>query len=879
MKMIFVLLRGYAIKNRKKFLIMIFAISVSTTIIFGTTIARLSQSKYVSDEIYKQSPSYQIEVGNISEEDFETIIKDNNVKSSVLRKYYGNFSYNEKFYVLEEYNKVSFEKLKHTLNNGRFPKQKDEIMISNNLFKELKSQNKLKLIDTHSHKKEYEVELSYSKEYIDNLKEHQIFNQTHKFKIVGTYNMTSIMENSSEGIGIYVYKDFEYPEELTTYNGFIDLKTGFKNVQTEIDKLSIKLDSGELNIKSNKTLATAKEDSQSALGGFDLFDTGTIVASICIIFNVFNIMMKELVQEIGLLRVVGMSKRQSLFIFMLKNILVLLVGSLIGFLGGYLLAEVMIKYFNLTSGFIDVSDAPIYVSKSAVFKTLKLTISMLLISTILPILITLKSYPVNMMSGRLRNPINIFDEIFNKIKIYGKLKILGLNFLKKIRNLSKLERKLFFRDNVDWNIALNNSKRNSIYILTTAIIVGMAGLYGVRQFITSQQVSSIGDPLLQRLGDYSIDLSYNGISKLDDSLISQQDLDNISSIDGVSDVYKFNSTTAYAKIKTKDLSSAYRKNLSIKDDNREIEMKFDFIGLNKDALSKYDSFLDSGQLYKKNNNVIEAVVSNYFLDQTYTHSQQKYSEKLKIGDTLKFKVLSEENGVKKYNNIEIKIVGFLSEEWFTKGTYTNSQTPDIIVDSSDYKKITGDNNFSQVKIKVEEQDLENIKLSIENILKDKKYIKYSDKNTINQEQGSLAWQTIIRNIVNSAMLSITALINIVFSVVTSITMRKKELGLMRAIGLSIKDLKRILMYEGLIYGVISSTVGVLFILYKGISWVHLLKMTAKFQGIPYEGPLFIFPVIPTLVFILSTIIISLISVTFTFKIINKYSIVNQIREN
>ncbi|HGS8881886.1 TPA: ABC transporter permease, partial [Clostridioides difficile] len=763
--------------------------------------------------------------------------------------------------------------------NGRFPKQKDEIMISNNLFKELKSQNKLKLIDTHSHKKEYEVELSYSKEYIDNLKEHQIVNQTHKFKIVGTYNMTSIMENSSEGIGIYVYKDFEYPEQLTTYNGFIDLKTGFKNVQTEIDKLSIKLDSGELNIKSNKTLATAKEDSQSALGGFDLFDTGTIVASICIIFNVFNIMMKELVQEIGLLRVVGMSKRQSLFIFMLKNILVLLVGSLIGFLGGYLLAEVMIKYFNLTSGFIDVSDAPIYVSKSAVFKTLKLTISMLLISTILPILITLKSYPVNMMSGRLRNPINIFDEIFNKIKIYGKLKILGLNFLKKVRNLSKLERKLFFRDNVDWNIALNNSKRNSIYILTTAIIVGMAGLYGVRQFITSQQVSSIGDPLLQRLGDYSIDLSYNGISKLDDSLISQQDLDNISSIDGVSDVYKFNSTTAYAKIKTKDLSSAYRKNLSIKDDNREIEMKFDFIGLNKDALSKYDSFLDSGQLYKKNNNVIEAVVSNYFLDQTYTHSQQKYSEKLKIGDTLKFKVLSEENGVKKYNNIEIKIVGFLSEEWFTKGTYTNSQTPDIIVDSSDYKKITGDNNFSQVKIKVEEQDLENIKLSIENILKDKKYIKYSDKNTINQEQGSLAWQTIIRNIVNSAMLSITALTNIVFSVVTSITMRKKELGLMRAIGLSIKDLKRVLMYEGLIYGVISSTVGVLFILYKGISWVHLLKMTAKFQGIPYEGPLFIFPVIPTLVFILSTIIISLISVTFTFKIINKYSIVNQIREN
>lgn len=408
MKMIFTLLRGYAIKNIKKFSIMVFAIAVSTTIIFGTTVARLSQSKYVSDEIYKQSPSYQIEVGNISKEDFETIIKDDNVKNSVLRKYYGDFSYNEQFYVLEEYSETSFKKLKHTLNSGRFPKQKDEIIISNNLFKELELQNKLNIINTELGKKEYEVELSYSKEYIDSSNEHQIFNQVHKFKIVGTYNMTDIMEKSSEGNGIYVYKDFEYPKELVTYNGFIDLKTGFKNLQTEIDKLSLKLDSGELNMQSNKALAAAKEDSQSALGGFDLFDTGTIVASICIIFNVFNIMMKELVQEIGLLRVIGMSKKQSLLIFMLKNTLVLLLGSLIGFFGGYVLAEVMIKYFNLTSGFINVSNAPIYISKGAIFKTLKLTTSVLVISTILPIIITLKSYPINMMSGRLRNPFNVF---------------------------------------------------------------------------------------------------------------------------------------------------------------------------------------------------------------------------------------------------------------------------------------------------------------------------------------------------------------------------------------------------------------------------------------------------------------------------------------
>ncbi|MGL5378587.1 ABC transporter permease [Clostridium sp.] len=450
--------------------------------------------------------------------------------------------------------------------------------------------------------------------------------------------------------------------------------------------------------------------------------------------------------------------------------------------------------------------------------------------------------------------------------------IIKIAKLVKVKNIS-------FKNNIVVNLALSNSKRNSIYILTTAIIVGMAGLYGVQQFITSEQGDSIGDPLLQRLGDYNIDLTYKGISKSDESLISQNDLDNISYLPGVSDIYTFNSTTSYTKMKTKDLSKSYKKNLSIKEDDREVEMKFDFIGLNKEALAENSSFLESGQLYNQDNDVIEAVVSNYFLDQTYTHSQQRYSEGLKVGDKLKFKVLSDENGVKKYNDIEIKIVGFLSTEWFTKGTYTNSQTPDIIIDTNDYKKITGDNNFSQVKIKAENQELENIKSSAKTMFKDKKYIKYSDKETIDQEQGTLVWQIVVRNIVNSAMLSITALINIVFSIVTSISMRKKELGVMRAIGLSIKDLKKILICEGLIYGIVSSIVGVLFILYKGASWVHLLKMTAKFQGIPYDGPLFIFPVIPTVLFILITMTISLISVIFTFRSINKYSIVDQIREN
>lgn len=163
MKIVCTLLRGYIIKNFKKFLIMMFTIAVSTTIIFGSMVARISQSKYTMDEIYKQSPSYQIEVGNMVPKDFETIKKDYNIKNCITKKYFGNVTQNNKLYFLEEFNNDAFKKLKHTLLSGRFPQKKDEIIISKDLFKSLKSDGKMTLVDSNSNAQlQYQIELFFS---------------------------------------------------------------------------------------------------------------------------------------------------------------------------------------------------------------------------------------------------------------------------------------------------------------------------------------------------------------------------------------------------------------------------------------------------------------------------------------------------------------------------------------------------------------------------------------------------------------------------------------------------------------------------------------------------------------------------------------------
>lgn len=876
MKMIFTLLRGYVVKNFKKILIMIFAIAVSTTIIFGSTVARISQSKYTMDEIYRQSPSYQIEVGNMTPKDFETIKKDDNVKSCIIKKYFGQITQYDKLYFLEEFNNDAFKKLKHTLLNGRFPQKNDEIIISDDLFKSLKADKKINSVDSNSD--EYYVYFRYTKDYLNKNDEHEMIDEKYKFKIVGTYKMTKIMNLVLDGQGIYVYKDFKYPKEVVTYNGLVDLKSGFKNVQEKIDELSLKLDSGQLNMQTNRALDMAISESGES-SSFNMFDTGIIIASAFIIFNVFNIMMKEMIGEIGLMRVVGMSKNQSLAIFILKNLLVLILGSLIGFFGGYLLAQAMIKYLTLTGNSIDSSNAPIYISSHMISKTLKITISILIVSTIVPIVTTLKSYPVSMMSGKLRSPFNVIDDVLDKLKVYRKLKLFLLN---KYKNKHKSKTLIIKMNNMKANIAINNSKRSAMYILSTAAVVGMAGLYGVMYFITADDGLDIGSPQLQSLGNYNISLNYTGASNSSDTGISKEDLKKITSIKGVDSIYTFATDFGYTKLNTSDLSDSFRKSLSINNKDKEQEMKFDIIGLNSEGLHSLESdhkgIIESGRIYKKNDKVVEAVVYNNYFDQGYSGDQQKFNEKLKLGDILTVKIPAEINGKLQYKPVNIKIVGFLSPKWFTVGTYTLSTVPDILIDSDEYAKIANNNNFSKVKIKANKSDLSDVKDQVKNIFKNKTYIKYEDRNTIENEENEFVWQAILRNISNSAMLSITAMINIVFSIVTSIAIRKREFGVMRATGFSIKDLKCILVFEGLIYGLVSSFTGFLLIFYKGVSWANLNRTVARLQHVPYNGDWYILPKIPILIFILITFIMCLLSVTFTFSKLNKDSVVSQIKE-
>lgn len=121
-----------------------------------------------------------------------------------------------------------------------------------------------------------------------------------------------------------------------------------------------------------------------------------------------------------------------------------------------------------------------------------------------------------------------------------------------------------------------------------------------------------------------------------------------------------------------------------------------------------------------------------------------------------------------------------------------------------------------------------------------------------------------------AVISLIGSVNIINTITISIIIRRKELAALKSIGMSQKDLKKMIIYEALIYGVSGSLQGIFFgcilsyILYVAVSGIKKLEWT-----IPYAACLLTFA---------AALFISYVSVLIPLRKIQQDNIIDVIRE-
>ncbi|WP_346896961.1 ABC transporter permease [Clostridium sp. UBA7503] len=146
-------------------------------------------------------------------------------------------------------------------------------------------------------------------------------------------------------------------------------------------------------------------------------------------------------------------------------------------------------------------------------------------------------------------------------------------------------------------------------------------------------------------------------------------------------------------------------------------------------------------------------------------------------------------------------------------------------------------------------------------------INYVDINQ-NQKNSMIMVKVLVYGFIS--VIALISSINIINTITMNITLRRKESAMLKSIGMSQKDLKKIIKYEGLFYGIFGGALGVVIGCFLSYSLSNVLSEVVVLQ--------WKFPWMLSIVTILAAMGISYISTLIPMKKIEKDNVIEAIRE-
>lgn len=251
-------------------------------------------------------------------------------------------------------------------------------------------------------------------------------------------------------------------------------------------------------------------------------------------------------------------------------------------------------------------------------------------------------------------------------------------------------------------------------------------------------------------------------------------------------------------------------------------------------------------------------------------------EKLKSGDEILFTYpeLAKEFGIKAGDNITLTL--YDGKDKFDKTFKIQAITSGLgvfTIHDDAFKKLFKTDTTDNLGIHVAEDSYDEVKEFIKNLDKSNEYIdaRYIDdeiesNNMIIGMTKSIGYSLVI-------IIGVIGFMNLINSMITSIITRKKELGMLQAIGLTDKQLIKMLNIEAMFYTgtmlLSSLTLG------SGLGYiaVYVFRKT----GASYAS--YAFPIIPILIMVLCIVIAQLTLTYIISKNFNKQSLIDRVRYN
>ncbi|GLC30053.1 ABC transporter permease [Clostridium omnivorum] len=679
-----------------------------------------------------------------------------------------------------------------------------------------------------------------------------------EYTLVGI--LEDVVQDQMENKGVILTKNNTIDKKNSALLVEVSSKTNLKNAVKELKQLGQK-DKVIENVYLLSVLGATSDG--SGLGGLYLtigiIIAIVVIATIAVIYNSFQISIVERIKQFGLLRAVGSTPKQIRRIVLREATALAIIGVPLGLLCGIIAIYGINITFKLIGadtvlGMKPVIDGQILALSAAVGAV------SIYISALIPAVFAGRISPLVAISSRAT---------ITKEKI------------KKRKN--KIVEKIF---GFEGAMAAKNIKRNrKRYRVTVFSIVISVVLFVTFKSFMDMTLTISSSPNESKNIHFSVVRDQESTEK--NMAIDHKLVDNIKALSTVDKVYEiYNAYTFDAAVskasevkEVQDIGTIY-KSATINGSEKSI-ISSSVVVYDKDSMEVAKKFLKSGNIdiekLNSENGVILIGKSTVHNDKTKRNYYGSVAD-LKVGDEIDLQYFNPvKEGEKKLdfgkgNVKKVKVMAILQDEPFNyRG---NSSGLKLITTDAVAKSLVENAEVKPVNLNIKIKDIkkeEAAKTEIENTIRSNPSLQLVNNidNNRRSKTGSLMIQILIYGFV--VVVSLIGSVNIINTLTTNILLRKREFAALKSIGMTQKGLRKMIILEGLLYGIVGTiygsiiSCGLSYMMFRGLNDVRELGWTIPWGAIAIAGS--------------AALVIGYLSVLSPLSRIKKENLIDTIRED
>jgi putative ABC transport system permease protein len=501
--------------------------------------------------------------------------------------------------------------------------------------------------------------------------------------------------------------------------------------------------------------------------GLMLFAIGIAVF---LVFNLFSITVTERIRQYGLLRSIGVSRKQLNLIVIIEAVLLSILSIPIGITIGCILTKLLIKIIS------PILEVPLY----SVFNfsmMIIISISIIFVASITSLIPSRKAAQLTPIEAIRHTGAG--DDLKTRGSMVGR-------FVNRLMDITKV-------------LAICNINRNKLrafFTVATLTLSGFVFLVINYFYIYSSSPQQEGNTISS---DFELHVNIENSERY-----TSTELNQIEQISGVKEVYGYNTVAGYLMIFpdknfVKDCQMAGVNFGFMAGDS--ICIGAGLLGCNETLLNKLRLKEETLQKIKKNDKYYPGVFS----------TRLGRNEALPL-----YKLLSEDTEIyiTPSLTIDLNIIRHSSPRVHAYATaYINDTIPfghgvsAFYMTNSSFEKLTGISGYSDIYININEgSDRKKISEYLQMLTNSKSTGRLEDAEKSLGIIRTFFYQFSVLILGLSFLILLIGIVIMFITIKSNIILRINELGVLRALGMSKTGLKTLFLYEGGYYGVLSSII-------------------------------------------------------------------------